>query len=467
MKHHNLNSKETLDSLLSEYKAMSQQGTVAFYEETVFLFFINYYKKTKESDKAFEVIAHALSQHPYSTELYLQKAVLLADNNEQELALRYLDKALLFSPSDANIYLLKAEVNASIDRQADAFEALNIAKSLLPENHWDSVYVVEANIHESEEDYEATFDAYCRALRVNADNVIALNNISLSAGFSCNFQKSIELHKEILDENAYSKRAWFNLGQAYQDIEALDEALEAYDYALVIDEKYAAAYRHCAEICIQKRHFKVAINYYQEYLEQFPNDSYTLTQLGVCYEKTNNLRLAEAFFQSALKLDAYNATAHFQIGGCFAKSQKWQKAINAYETAIALDSTREEYVAALAEAFFNINNLDEADKNFYKATGIAPDLSEYWIRYATFLLDIGASDRALEILDEADIYSFGTELQYCRVACLLEDNQRKQALTLLCQVLQEDYDQHTVLYDLLPHLQEDVEVRSLMSIYGE
>ncbi len=467
MKHHNLNSKETLDSLLSEYKAMSQQGTVAFYEETVFLFFINHYKKTKESDKAFEVISHALSQHPYSTELYLQKAALLADNSEQELALRYLDKALLFSPSDANIYLLKAEVNASIDREEDAFEALSIAKGMLPENHWDLVHVVEASIYESLEEYEASFEAYCSALRVNANNVLALNNISLSAALSYNFQKSITLHKAILDENAYSKRAWFNLGQAYQDLECLDEALEAYDYALVVDEKYGAAYRHCAEICIQKEHFKVAIKYYQEYLEHFPNDSYTLTQLGVCYEKTNNLRLAEAFFQSALKLDAYNATAHFQIGSCFAKSQKWQRAIDAYETAIALDSTREEYVAALAEAFFNVNNLDEADKNFYKATGIAPDLSEYWIRYATFLLDIGASSKALDILDEADIYSFGTELQYCRVACLLEDNQRKEALALLCQVLEEDYQLHTVLYDLLPHLQEDIEVCSLMSIYKE
>ena len=47
MKQQNQNNQNIEKALISEYEAMSQKGTVGFYEETVFLALINHYHQAE------------------------------------------------------------------------------------------------------------------------------------------------------------------------------------------------------------------------------------------------------------------------------------------------------------------------------------------------------------------------------------------------------------------------------------
>ena len=99
MQQHNYDKQHTLNDLIFEYEAMSQKGTVGFYEETVFSRIIDYYESESSIDLALEAVDKALSQHFYSTTLYCRKAELLAIQKQEKAALSAIQQAEVLSLS--------------------------------------------------------------------------------------------------------------------------------------------------------------------------------------------------------------------------------------------------------------------------------------------------------------------------------------------------------------------------------
>ncbi len=48
--------------------------------------------------------------------------------------------------------------------------------------------------------------------------------------------------QEQIDKDPYNEKAWYFLGVSLQDMELVEKAIEAYDYAIVIKEDYVEAY---------------------------------------------------------------------------------------------------------------------------------------------------------------------------------------------------------------------------------
>ncbi|MEL7021531.1 MAG: hypothetical protein AAGK47_07985, partial [Bacteroidota bacterium] len=103
---------------------------------------------------------------------------------------------------------------------------------------------------------------------------------------------------------------------------------------------------------------------------------------------------------------------------------------------------------------------------FRRACEIAPDQTDYWIQFATFLMETGQAKEGVEVLVEAEQYAVGAELLYCRVACLFASNKRQEALYFFGEALDEDFDMHQSLFRLSPNLKFDRDVQILISIYA-
>ena len=64
-------------------------------------------------------------------------------------------------------------------------------------------------------------------------------------------KKAFGLHQKIIDQQPYSELAWFNLGSAYQGLKLYEKAIDAYQYAVAIDEKFDYAYRNMGDAYIR------------------------------------------------------------------------------------------------------------------------------------------------------------------------------------------------------------------------
>ena len=468
MKSHNHMHRNTINVLVSEYEAMSQKGTVGFFEETVFFSLLEHYRNNRLYDRALEVVDHALDQHSYTVDFYVQKAQLLIEKEQYQWALECVQHALLYAPNNLEIRLLMAEVYVSLGRIGEGLDLLERLKSEYNEKSSDElaeIFFCEACIQEHLMEWNNMFEALKKAISFKHPNKTLLQRLWISVEMSKRYEESVELHRTLIDNDPFCPITWYNLGHAYFCIQDLKNAEAAFEYAYLNDNSFLTAYKDRADVLIRLERYSEAMDCFKEAIEHAKADSEIFVGLGFCYEHQKMYSKAQPYYEKALELDPNDDSAYYRIGECLAQEGKWEDAIEAYNKAMDLNDCLEEYIAALAVAYCQIDAPEKANALFLRATETAPEQAQCWLQYACFLMDMNLYKEALENLEMGIVAAGGMELLYCKVVCLFLKNDRKAAMLLLSQLLYKDFPTHEYLYKLSPELEEDNEVQTLIKSF--
>ena len=471
MEQHNYNKQHTLIDLVTEYEAMSQQGTVVFYEETVFSYLIDYYQSEKAYETALAVVDSALRQHCFSAFLYYKKAQLLSmlcHETSLDQALDAIERAESIAPRDLSTALLKTQLLARKQLYAEAFSLLRQIKesssSSSPINMAE-IFCYEGLVFEEMGEYESMYASWSQALLLHPRHPEILQRIWSCVKRSQKHEECISLFESILDKDPYCHLAWYYLGHGLSYQNKYVEAIDAYEYAFLIDNEFEEAYKECAANCLIINDYNKALECYEEALQYMQPDGDLLFNIGLCYEFQGNLEVALNFYEKAIDVDEYNDEVYYHIGKCMSKQEKWTSAIHFFKKAISLDNRQEDYFSGLALAYYHLEELEKAFKCFNKATELAPEQPSFWVNYATFLLNIDYVEEALDTLVEAEEYSYGSELLYCKSVCLYKLKQEEQAIDALAEALVENFEGHTLLTELVPEMVENPKYASVIRYY--
>jgi len=190
----------------------------------------------------------------------------------------------------------------------------------------------------------------------------------------------------------------------------------------------------------------------------FKPDAALFINIGYCYEQMEKLDLALVCYEKSFKYSHLNDWAYFRKGYCLMQRGQIIKAIYCLEEANRIQKNKELYMTALAEAYYMNGEEEKANELFYKATGAAPDLCAYWINYACFLLKKGKVNEALDLMKEAEIYAIGSDVLYCKAACLFFAGKRKKAFKALEVALAKNQKRHFILFKIYPKLKNDADI---------
>ena len=149
----------------------------------------------------------------------------------------------------------------------------------------------------------------------------------------------------------------------------------------------------------------------------------------------------------------------------YAHENKWESAISSFRKAIRIEDTQEEYMAALASAYQRTDAYPKAEKYWKIAIKLAPEECSFWVQLAQYYMEVGRIDEALTCLEDAENFAVGSDITYCRIACLFLIGKRQEAIYWLGEALTEDFDTHNALFEFLPELEDDHDVISLISAY--
>jgi len=279
------------------------------------------------------------------------------------------------------------------------------------------------------------------------------------------YHQGITYLNQLLDNDPYAYMAWYNLGQAYSCIGEYENSLAAYEYSFLIHPSFELGYKDCADLAFQMCRYRFALKVYLEALDNIGPDSELFACIGECYYKLKEYRLARLNYRKSNKLDPYNDEVHYYLGLCYAAEHKYDIALQHYYKALKIEDSREEYFAATAEAFYKQGDADKADYYFKKATDLGGDIPEIWLSYVKFLYEIEEFDRAFDVLEEADEYTYSSELLYYKVLVLIAQDDKEEACEVLKEALSEDFDNHVILYRLNPELKKDQEITSIINYF--
>ena len=320
------------------------------------------YGRTKDSMRAVEL---GKKLHPASSTLDMKRAKVYLAIGDVKKALRILSN--LVENSDPEITFLKIEALAKLARNQEAFElAVEVIKKEEVDDGLDLLCVDLAMIFIGEAEFEFALELLKTGNKHNPENIDLLFDMALCQEQLMKPADAVQTYKQIIDIDPYSGEAWFNLGQVHFFSNQYENALEAYEYALVIDENDNLALLQKGHSLFQLGRWQPAAEAYLEYAD-FTSDKWQVWLFTAeCYEKMENFAKALHYYKLSHQEMKDNFDALAGISICLLEMEQFQESISYINKALEIDSEQAEAWLYLAEAKVGLEEYKEALEAYHQ-----------------------------------------------------------------------------------------------------
>src|SRR5215470_5213050 len=340
-------NKEELTELLKQYENLRTGRSHKFLDEEAFEKIVEFFDEKEDLQKALEAVEFGSEQYPFSSSLLLKKADILLSLRRYQDALKILEQAELFDSRDINLYILKTDVWLALDQQEKAVELLEKALDSFEGEERIELLFELADVYDDYEEFDKVFDCLKLILQQDPNNEEALYKICFWTDFTGNNEESIRLHKQIIDDYPYSELAWFNLAAAYQGLKLYEKSIDAYKYAIAIEEKFDYAYRNMGDAYIRLRKYKLAIEALEKVTELSKPEVVIYEAIGHCYDRLKNFAEARFYYRKASHLNQEDSKLYYKIACTYINEGQWNTAVKQLETALQMNRVQPEYNLAM------------------------------------------------------------------------------------------------------------------------
>lgn len=388
--------REELKELLRQYQNLKNGKSHSFLEEDAFERIIDYFDEKDNIPEALEAADTGLSQFPYSSHLMIKKADLLLATRKYREALDILEVAELYDSSDLNLYILKTDAYLALDQQTKAVELLESALQLFEGEEKTDLLFELADVYDDYEEFDKVFDCLKLVLEAEPNNEEALYKICFWTDFTGRNEESIRLHQQIIEEFPFSELAWFNLAAAYQGLKLYEKAIDAYQYAVAIDEKFDYAYRNMGDAYLRLRKYREAIEVLEKVLELTRPEDVIYEAIGHCYHRMENYAQARFHYKKAVHLNPDDSKLHYKIAVTYMLEEQWQPAVKQLENAMRIHRSVPEYNLAMGECKMHLNQHKDAIQYFGTVVRNRPKNVAGWEALIRCLISAEVYEEAIE-----------------------------------------------------------------------
>jgi tetratricopeptide (TPR) repeat protein len=425
-----------LSEILKKYENLKRGRSHSYLDEEAFEKIIDYFDEKEDLGRALEAAERGSEQYPFSSVMLIRKADLLIAAHKYGEALKILDHATMLDSGDINLYILKTDVYLAMDKHEKAVEILEEALRLFKDQEKTELLFELTDVYDDYEEFEKVFDCLKLILEEDPNNEEALYKICFWTDFTGRNEESIRLHKKIIDDFPYNELAWFNLAAAYQGIKLYEKALDAYQYAIVIDDKLDYAYRNMSDAYIRLRKYKEAIEALEKVIELSKPEALIYEAIGHCYDKLYNNAQARFYYRKASHITPGDSRLYYKIACTYFNEAHWEKAARQMETAIRIHPHQPEYNLLLGECKMQGGFYKDALQYFSAMVSLRPRNIKGWEALIRGLYKSGYLEEAEEqVLAALNITNGKPIFIYYRSLILFASGKSKEALLQLEKAL--------------------------------
>jgi tetratricopeptide (TPR) repeat protein len=451
--YHYRQNREEIQELLHQYDNLRAGKPHSFLEEEAFEKIIDYFDEQEELNKALEATAFAIDQFSYSATLLLKRADLLIVTKRYKEALHCLQQAELLDNSDINLYILKTDAYLALDRQEKAAAVLEAALDYFEGEEKLELLFELADVYDDYENFDKVFDCLRFILELDPNNEEALYKICFWTDFTGRNEEGIRLHQEIIDQFPYNELAWFNLAAAYQGVKLYEKSIDAYQYAVAIDEKFDYAWRNMGDAYLRLKRYKEAIESLEKVLELARPEDVIYEAIGHCYDKMNQYAQARFHYRKATHLSQENSQLFYKIACTYMNEGNWESAVKNLETAMRIYRSQPEYNLAMGQCYMEMGNVELAVQYFGNVVRTKPKNVNGWAELLRCLYKTGCYEEGAEYVNHAIEMTGNKPLfYYYKSAFLLALGKAKEAAVQLELAMTKNPRLVKKLVDLSPSI---------------
>ena len=456
-----MDSKE-FDTIV-RYSRLQEQKQEGFFDVEEFSTIITHFISRYEIAKAQTALQQGLAQHPGSIELSMNKAYLCLCNGNPDAYIKILGSLELLNPNNEDILCMKAE---AYGHRGDAAKGIRILEGhLRATNELNSpVLIVQlAELYMLEGRYLDAISTWKNLLQIEPrreDGLVALLHCFKEADI---IEEGLRYYRSIIDSDPYNGLAWVQVGECYASLYKYENAVEAYDYALAIDDDNLIALYNKADSQFQDSKFAEAHSTYMELNLLTPKEAPVLCGIGESLEQLGEHLTAKNYFQQSITCDPHYTDARLGMAICHEHLGDREIALREMETVVALQPDNGEYWYIYAELMSKAELWDKGQLAFERAIQLSDAEPEYIYSQLDSLIDAKEWQSALEKVQSAfEVVGDVPDLYYRGIKALHLLGQTDEAIVLL-QMLLERHAQFKTLSDYYPDIFEEPEARELLN----
>lgn len=426
-----------------------------------------------------QVMQAKLENTPKDYQTLFSLAASFHATGDFEQSLKFSDQLVKFHPNEVNVFVARSQLFSSMDRVQDAINAathgLQIKKTTV-------LYVNRGFAYDKLGEFEKALDDYERALEINPEDVMALNNRGAVLIQQKKFDQAIRdftvalrIHKV---DFLYRGR-----GLAYRHSGNLDKAIADLTTAINVNPGNSKNYLSRGRTYFQMDQGELAKSDFSKALQFAPNDARTMSDLAatligmgenkkgleicrraiklepgfalawsnqaVCLRNLNQLEESASSARRATELKPTLASAHFNLAESLDDLGRDEEALESYNNAIEMNPAKLTYRNDRGIHLMDLGQLDKAFADFQFCAEKNPKESLYVANRGQVWTRRGETEKALEDFAKAINIAPEDDFAYSRRGRLyLEMKQFDNAVDDLKKVTELDPDWTTGWFDL-------------------
>ncbi|MEM9868487.1 MAG: tetratricopeptide repeat protein [Bacteroidota bacterium] len=457
-----LDSNENADNSIHKFESMLKTDDVYFFDAEDFEDIIHHYLNSGKMALGKKAIQIGLEQHPNALELKLLQVEVLVFEDKFERAEKLLDELQDIDAFNEEIYIQRANICSKQDRHNEAVDLLQEAL-----HHTDESFDIHALLgmeYLFMDDFERAKRSFMRCVEFDESDYSSLYNVVYCFEFLEDFEGAIHYLNDYLEKNPYCEVAWHQLGKMYYAQDMFQEALTAFDFAIISDDAFIGAYFEKGKVLEKLGKYNEAIENYEVTISIDDPTSHAYLRIGKCHEKLGNDDLAKYYYYNTVHEDPLLDKGWLAITDFHSKLGDFGKALFYINKAINIDGENPLYWKKAAKIYFQLANLDEADFAFKQTVDLGNYELDTWMEWSETLNQIGDFHAAIQVLEQGiEFYPNESKLFYKLSGLFLKNGQLEKSRTKLLEALQLNPENLCLFEDEFPEFQKFPKLKILLS----
>ena len=454
-------SENKNQSALSKFEKMLKSNKILFFDSEEFENIIIHYLDYGKINLAKKAIALSLNQHPSSIRLKIIKVeILLLDDKvkEAEKLLQYLET---IEPTYAEIYIQKAVIFSKKNKHRESIKQLQIA--LKYTNDLADVHHLLGMEHLFIEDFLRAKKHFKVCLDMDNEDYSALYNVIYCYEINEEYTEAISFLNNFIDNNPYNEFAWHQLGMFYNKVKQYNQAVRAFDYAILIDDAFSGAYFEKAKVLETLKEYQLAIDNFHKTLELEDPSAVVFVQIANCYNHLNNTNKAVEYFLKAVDEDPLLDYAWLALTELLLQKKEIEKARSYIKKAVEINENNIDINNRYAEISMKLGFYEEAIDAFENSISLGEKNPTVVLMLCDVLHFIGEYQLAidyLQLLKKEESTSVEILFRLSGLFFLIKKN--KEAFLYLENALKLNFNELHIFKTLFPNIYKTAEVTKLI-----
>ncbi len=433
-----LESEERPSQSITKFESMLKTDDIYFFDAEDFEEIIHHYLNHGKVALAKKAIKIGLQQHPACVELKLLDVEVLVFENNLELAERMLDELQVLAGNNEEIYIQRANIYSKKDNHEAAVELLHQALKLTDDSF--DIHSLLGMEYLFMDDFKLAKESFMKCVSFDEQDYSSLYNVVYCFEFLEDFDGAIHYLNDYLERNPYCEVAWHQLGKQYYSKDMFPEALAAFDFAIISDDRFMGAYFEKGKVLEKLGRYGDAIENYETTLKLEDPTSHAYLRIGRCYEKEGNDEMAKYHYYKTVHEDPLLDKGWLVITEFYHRKGDFKKALYYINKALNIDGDNPEYWKKCGKIHTALRDFDNADFAYKHAVDLGNYELDTWLNWSEVSRMDDNPGTAIQILSQgAEFYPESSEIFYKRAGFYLMKGDQANGRIDLMNALRHDF----------------------------